>query len=273
MSCFSGRSAGANRGVLEQLLIEPERHRPCVEPDRQYARDVGVGLFHRHTRLESRDPSKAEVAEEQAGSIEPLRQDHVGVRIEKSETVRHDTNHRTRLRVDGDRPAEHVAIPAESPLPISVREEHGLLRARCIVLAREPPPKRGRHTDGVEHTLRHEQASHLLRLGKPRHGDAASRPDSDVLKDTSFVPIGEVHRRRDVDFAVLESHSRRRMPHPDQFLRLRIRQRFDQDAIDDAEDRGVGADADGQGQQGGRREHRGPREPSQERMESWHVAL
>jgi hypothetical protein len=130
-----------------------------------------------------------------------------------------------------------------------------------------------RHADGVEHPLRHEQAAHLLGLREPRHGDATSRPDSDVLEDTPFVAIGEVHRRRDVDGAVLESDSGRRVPHPDQFLRLRIRQRLDQDAIDDAEDRGVGADADGQGQEGGRGEHRGPREPSQERMESWHVAL
>jgi hypothetical protein len=50
----------------------------------------------------------------------------------------------------------------------------------------------------------------------------------------------------------------------DQLIRLRIRQRLQQHAVDDAEDGGVGADADRQGQDGDSGEHRQLDQPPQD---------
>jgi len=49
----------------------------------------------------------------------------------------------------------------------------------------------------------------------------------------------------------------------DQLVRLRVRQRLQQHAVDDAEDGGVGADADCQGQDRDGREHGELQQPAE----------
>ncbi len=63
---------------------------------------------------------------------------------------------------------------------------------------------------------------------------------------------GEIQRRREPEaaFEIGEARSPRRVePEGDKLVRLRIGKRLEQDTVDDAEDSGVGADADGERQQ------------------------
>ena len=63
--------------------------------------------------------------------------------------------------------------------------------------------------------------------------------DADVLKDAAFVAVGEVLRRRHPEIVDLDA--RRDMREADERLGVRVRQRFQQHAVDDGEDGGVGA--------------------------------
>ena len=76
---------------------------------------------------------------------------------------------------------------------------------------------------------------------------------ADVLKDAALVAIREVLRRRHAELVDVEAG--RNLLDADELVGVRVGQRLDQHAIDDAEDRGVGADAERQ------REHDGQREP------------
>ena len=85
-----------------------------------------------------------------------------------------------------------------------------------------------------------------------RHGAAV--PEPDVLEDAPLFAIDEVVRRRHVQ--VGDADARRRVPHADEPVGIVERQRLEEHAADDAEDGGVGADAERQGEDGDQREHR-----------------
>jgi hypothetical protein len=73
-------------------------------------------------------------------------------------------------------------------------------------------------------------------------------------------PIEVVGRRDDVALAL---PSGVRLPHHHQAIRLGIRQRPDEDRVDDGEDRRVGADAERETGEGGEREYRRPSQLAQ----------
>jgi hypothetical protein len=75
-----------------------------------------------------------------------------------------------------------------------------------------------------------------------------------MLKGLVVFTVSEVHRRRQPDVARGHALELRGVPHADQRVRLRICQRPEQDAVDDAEDRRGCADAEGQRSNGGKRE-------------------
>jgi len=89
-------------------------------------------------------------------------------------------------------------------------------------------------------------------IGRPRV------PHTHRLKSSVLLRISEIHRRREqqtVPKIGQPGRARRELVQRHQFLRARIIQRFQQYAIHDAEDRGVSADANRNGQQSNRREH------------------
>ena len=80
----------------------------------------------------------------------------------------------------------------------------------------------------------------------------AGEPDAEVLERTVLLGVGEVHRWREAEVAGELRHAD--APGAvcqigDELGRVRIGQRAEQDAVDDAEDGGVGADAYRQGHQ------------------------
>ena len=89
-----------------------------------------------------------------------------------------------------------------------------------------------------------EQAGDFLRLGKAGDAGGAVVPHGNVFERAVFLAVDEVQRGGHVE--VLDIDARRGVPHGDQALGMRIGQRLQQDALDHAENRRIGPDADGQ---------------------------
>ena len=133
---------------------------------------------------------------------------------------------------------------AELPLPVPVAQHHAFRRARRIVGGVEAAAEHRLHAQRRQDRVADHQRIHLLGLAAAGDRDRRGVPEADVLEDAVLLAVGEVSGRplvqqRDV-------HARRLMPHADQPLGLVERQGLEQDRVDDAEDRGVGPDADGQ---------------------------
>jgi hypothetical protein len=80
-------------------------------------------------------------------SLKALRQNHVRIRVQEPEPLRHDPDDFPRPRVDRDRPSDRGAVCAEPALPVPMRQNHGLRCARRIVRRREPPSESRRHSN------------------------------------------------------------------------------------------------------------------------------
>ena len=82
--CSPEASGGQNIGIGATLL----------NPDRQHAADVCVGLRERHARLQSRDPDVGmDVVGKEIGALESLRQDDGRFGVQEAERLRHDADH------------------------------------------------------------------------------------------------------------------------------------------------------------------------------------
>ena len=125
-------------------------------------------------------------------------------------------------------------------------EDHGFLRRGRIVCRREPPAASGPHADRRKRPVGHDQRPDFLRLAHSRHVRRAGVPHAEVLKRLVVRTIGEVHRRRQPDVVRGHALELRGVPHRDQRVGIRVRQRADQDSVDDGEDRRGRAGAESQ---------------------------
>jgi hypothetical protein len=245
------------------------RYRPGVQPDWQHPRDVRICVGDRHTRLQAREPTKAKAVEGHAVAIDANRQNDFGLRlhVQEPEALRHDADNLGRARVDGELPSDHRRVAAKPSLPVAIRQDHraapdldpgGAARdvrfsedaADCRLYA-----KRLKYAVGDGHHAR------LLRVADPGNGRPASEPDTEIPKDSALLAVREVLRRRHQE--VVDLDTRRGMLEAHELLRVRVRQRFDQHAIDHGEDGCVCAKAQRQRQHDGERECRIPAHPAQ----------
>ena len=234
-------------------------------------------------RLQARDPLEAEARQHQRAAVEPQRDDQVGVRVEDAEARRHHAHDFPGLALDDDATPDDGRIAAEAALPVAVREHHSGWPAGLLIGVRQPSADGRRDAERLERAVRHVHATHLFRLACPGHRRRRRVPDADVLERAILFGEGEEHRRRQPEIAghVRDPRrARREQPQRDEPLRFGIRQRTQQHAVDDAEDRGGRADADRQRQHGDRREHALPVEHAQpvsqvaqEIVEPGHAAL
>ena len=74
-----------------------------------------------------------DIVGQQLRGLEALRQDDVGIGVEKAERPWHDANHFARPRVDGHDASDDPGVATESALPVAVAQDHGLGGARRIV--------------------------------------------------------------------------------------------------------------------------------------------
>ncbi len=207
---------------------------------------VGACLLQRHTRLE---PSHQEVV-----LLAPMRgrrvlaQGHPELgpwRPGQHHAVRHHADDRVRLPVEDRDASDDVGTPAEAPLPGGGADEGHIRRARRVFPLGEEPPKDGTYCEHAEGAGGREVARDTLSLRAVGEDAASRREDRDLLEHrVSLTPVQEIAVVRadaSSDVACLESH---------QSLGFWKRVRADQPRLRSGEDRGVRADAQGEGQHG-----------------------
>src|SRR6185503_9525489 len=215
------------------------------------------GLCERHTGPQPGNPNVGmNIVRQQLRRLEALWKDDVGLRVEKAERPRHDTNHLARPRVDGHDTSNDSGVAAESAVPEAVGQNHGLGRSVRIVRRRKPSPECWSHAEGRKGFVRDHDRSHLLRVAGAGYGRRTRPPQAELGKRPIVLAIREVHRRAQSHVAGRHGLELRRVPDANQLIRIWIGQRTNQDSIDDAENRSGGADAETERQDGGRREGR-----------------
>ena len=135
-------------------------------------------------------------------------------------------------------------IGGKDPLPEAVAENHDRRLAGDVVFRQEQPPVERPRAEQVEQAGRRQQQLDPLGLLPPEQRGAAALGDRHLLERSVLVPdIDVLAGRRPVLGNV---DPRRPQPQHGQPIGIGIRQGLQQDPVDDAEDRGIGADSDGE---------------------------
>ena len=163
----------------------------------------------------------------------------------------HHADHGEALAAQRERLAQDLRITPEAPLPEALAQERDAFCARLVLLRAEGPSEEGLLAQGGEQARGDLAPVDPLRVRALRGEDEVGPVVADQrLEDAVLVPHvlqvgdGEAHAR-DLLRPLGQEH---------QPLGLRVGQRPQQDRVDHAEDGGVGADAQGQGEDGHRRE-------------------
>ena len=253
---LEGHDVGIETGLLQHL----ERQPPGIllRGDGDHPGHVGVGLVDPDSRFEPGNPLIAEISHEDLCRVELERKVEVGLESKESKLLREDAHDLPRLSIDCDRPSQDFGVGAEAPLPIGFAEEDGQRGSGGVVLGSEDAPELGLHPQEGERSVGHAHRLDPLGLGEPRHRDLLVVPHADLVEDLTQVAVGEMERWRLVD--LVETEAGGRVPDPDERFRFVERKRLQEDAVDDAEDRGVRADAEREGSDRDQGEHGGAKE-------------
>ena len=204
--------------------------------------------------------------------IEPVRDEHVrgpiGVDLDVPIRSGQHADDGRRLCVQQDLGAQHRRTAAEPPLPEAVAQQHHRRSVRLVVLDADGPAQCRSNSEGREETVRDVHAADAFGVAG-RTGDG-ERP---------YVAM-RAHRGERARFALeIEVIARRQVPHfvvigvepddADQRFGRGVRQGAEQDRLDQAEDGGVDADAEGQGADGHQRKA-GPFDQTSQREADHH---
>jgi hypothetical protein len=159
----------------------------------------------------------------------------------------HDANHSVQLSVETYARSDDRAIAAEPRCPEPMAEDDDVIVARLIVIGSEGPADPGVQAEDVEVGRRHERSFDVHWLLSGPNRDAAPRRGGDALEDVTLRdPIEVIQAGR---------RSRTQKPRPrlaqlHETVRVRVWKRLEEYRANDAEDRGVGADTNGDRQDG-----------------------
>jgi hypothetical protein len=169
------------------------------------------------------------------------------------ETGRHHSDDAALTAVRLNRRVEHVATSAEACLPEFVREQDDCVVAFEIFIGSEEPPEGGLDTKGLQCRGRSREAGDFFGLPVEDHIEPRRPRHAEVLERAiALAPRHEVCRRDNVARPVARDVV---FPDDDKAIGIRIGQRLENHAADNAENGGGGADAQCQ------REDRGDGEP------------
>src|SRR5215475_3290240 len=144
--------------------------------------------------------------------------------------------------------AHEIGISAVSPSPQRVADYDHIVRTWRFLLRSESPAERGGNSEQLKEVRRDARASYSLRLAVPGQIPSACLQCGDRRKcSVRFTPF-EI---------ILDAPGKARAPLPSEDdldgvdpFRFGIRKRFQQGSVDDAEYRGVRADAQRQRERG-----------------------
>ena len=231
--------------------------RPAEEKLVAHGHHVAVGILHREARLEPRHGGEVPVA----GIIrfEEQRKPQLGT-FGKIEARGHDPDDDGRAVSHLNGLADQTAVTAKAALPEPMAQHGNAVLAGGPLLRQKGPPGHRNLPQHPEEVGGNAGGLHPLRVPVTRQahaGDGIRRDRFEhpvPLLEREEHRLGIVHHRKPL--------FRRGAPERHQVFRLGVRQRLEQDAVDRAEDRGVGSDAQGQREHGDRGETGpGPEDP------------
>jgi len=157
-----------------------------------------------------------------------------------------------RARAEPDGPAEHGRIALERVRPEAVGEDGRARGARAVVARIEQPTEDRVQSHHLEIRAADDPGAHHTRLSEADHREADRREVAERAErlDALAQILDLRHRER----GVLDADAARALPDVDEARLVAVDERTQEDAADDAEDRGVRADAEGQRQDDRRRE-------------------
>ena len=163
--------------------------------------------------------------------------------------VRTGREHADDLRLlDGEieRLADHVRIAAEDPPPVRVGEHGDRRRALRVIRLHQHPSILRMRAEHLEEVRRHQSAGGAMRLAAAEHVEGPVAELNELIDRLRLAAIiGDLRER---EARVLDAGGGLHLPQVHDAIGVRIRQRPQQHAVDDAEDRGVRADAEPQRQ-------------------------
>ena len=194
---------------------------PADQPQRVEAPDLRVGIVERERQIE----------------IDGLGQTDETV-VGKREARRHDARNGVRPALDDDRPADGIGVAVEPLLPHAMADDDGI-RASGFVRAREVAAERRDGSERGDELCAHPRRAHPYRRTRSGDRDAlrADRHGAQSLEDLS--PVAIVDEIRPGDGRRIAAAER--PVHPDEAVRVAVRQRLQQHAVDDREHAGGGA--------------------------------
>src|SRR6185437_2780409 len=134
-----------------------------VHPDWNGACEIGIGLGNTDSRLKPPDPLKSEPGELLFVPIECIGHQHIEVVVHDAEAARHYTDDCAGLRVDHNRAADCVSVPAKAPLPVAIAE-HDLLRSiGDLVRCRQLTAGGLRHAKRFQYSVTNEDSVYFFR--------------------------------------------------------------------------------------------------------------
>ena len=167
-----------------------------LDPDRQHAADVRVGLSERHSRFQPGDSDVGmDIVGQKLGTLEALRQDDCRIGAQKAERLRHDTNDQAWPRVDRHGAPDDRRAASELSLPVSVGQDHGFWCPGRVFLWREPSSECRPHADGWQRSIGHDQCRDLLGIAATGDARLADTPYPEFRERLRLLAVGEVHRR------------------------------------------------------------------------------
>jgi len=191
------------------------------------------------------------------------RQEDVGAAMR--EVRAHHADDFERLVVNRDFPADDIRIAVEAPRPVGVGEDDDFRSARLVFVLREPAAARGGDAEDVGERPGHARHRHALRI-------AAACNHRQLTRRAAQLREQRLASRPPVDVLGVRSRTRgaRRLGvvDDDQLIRIGIRQRLEENAVEDREHGGGDADA-----QRERRDCEGRRRPAAKQKSQGEAAI
>lgn len=167
--------------------------------------------------------------------------------------------------VGDDGAADDRGVGAEFAAPVSVGDDGSERGAGSVVLAAESAAEDGIDAEQGQGPIGHVQRLHLFRFGDAGDAEGFAVIGTDV--DEAFVLLAKDKVSGGGDVEGQDVESWRFLPDADEFLGVRIRQRFEEHALENAENYGVASYACGKGDQRDGGEHRGAAQPAEDLLE------
>ncbi|HVL69518.1 MAG TPA: hypothetical protein VM364_19830 [Vicinamibacterales bacterium] len=174
--------------------------------------------------------------------------------VRKIEAGRCDPDDLPRTAAHLQRRSDRVGAAAEALLPEGMTDDHDPRAVRPVVVARDLAAD-GECTKHGEEISRHDGARHHLGVADAGDGERGRGVRRHRLEGVCLLlPVQIVHVRDAAGHPPRARIVARGLPQRDEPVRLLVGQRLQQHAMDDAEERRRGADAEGKGQDGDDRE-------------------